>query len=125
MKVKKIRPSFEDERGTITDLLDDTTIVHAGIITLKTNTVRGRHYHRKSKQYTYVLNGKIELIYKDLRKKNARKQSIILVPRDMVLIEPMMIHSLRSLEESTILVFTSKARGGSGYENDTCRVEKL
>jgi len=123
MEVKKIKPAFEDERGAITDLLVGEEIHHAGMLTLRTNAIRGRHYHKKSKQYTYVLSGKIELIFKDVRRVNAGRESVIMVPGDMVLIEPMMIHVLKALEESTILIFTSKARDGSSYEDDTYRVK--
>lgn len=120
--VKKIVPSFEDNRGTISDILDGE-IRHIGIITSKSGAVRGKHYHKKATQYIYVLSGKLKSFTKDLRKENPRVESKILVPRDLEITPPMVVHSHKALEETVFLVLTTEPRIDGGYEGDTFRVD--
>jgi quercetin dioxygenase-like cupin family protein len=123
VEVKKIKPAFEDERGSIADILIGENVQHAGIITSKAGAARGSHYHKLSKQYNYILSGKMELVVADARKKDYKKEKITLVPGDFVAIPPMVIHALNAVEDSVFLVFTSEARIGQNYENDTFRVK--
>jgi hypothetical protein len=44
---------------------------------------------------------------------------------DMVFFPPYMYHSIEAVEDSECLIFTSKSRKGSGYEEDTFRVENI
>ena len=120
---KKIKPAFEDERGAIFDLVDKEKIYHIGLLTSKKDSVRGNHYHKKAKQITYVLSGKIELTTKGAEQKNAESYTIIMEAGDIVTIPPMVSHSIKALEETTLLIFTDKQRSDGGYENDTYRVE--
>jgi dTDP-4-dehydrorhamnose 3,5-epimerase-like enzyme len=120
---KRIRPAFKDERGAIFDLLDKEKIFHIGMLTSKKGSIRGNHYHKKAKQITYVLSGKIELITKNAEQKDAKPYSLIMEKGDIVDIPPMVCHSIKALEESTLLIFTDEQRGDGGYEDDTHRVE--
>lgn len=119
----KINPAFEDERGTIYDLLDKEDIHHIGMITSRKGSVRGNHYHKYARQITYILSGKMELTLKDMNDKNAKLQKMILGEGDVVDIPAMIAHSLEALEETTFLIFTDKQRADGGYEDDTYRVE--
>mgnify|MGYP001565440773 CR=1 FL=1 len=120
---KKIEPAFEDERGTIFDLVDKEKILHIGLIISKKDSIRGKHYHKQAKQITYVLSGKIMLTTKDVGQKNSDYQTIIMEAGDIATIPPMVVHSIKALEDTTFLVFTDKPRSGGGYENDTHRIE--
>ena len=122
IEIKKIKPAFEDHRGAITDLSDEQ-IRHIGIITSKPGAVRGKHYHKKATQYTYVLSGKIELLLKDLNEENPKAVTLTMSPGDIITIPPNVIHVIKSLNESTILVFSNISRIDGGYENDTVRVD--
>ena len=59
MIIKKIRDNFEDSRGKITDIISKEKIDFVTIITNKKGSVRGNHYHKKTIQYLYVLEGSI------------------------------------------------------------------
>ena len=121
---EKVEPAFEDERGKIYDLVDRESIRHIGLITFTKGAVRGSHYHKTAKQITYVVSGKIELRLKDAKDANQKKeQTILMEAGDMIAIPPMTIHSLKSIGEAAILVFTDKQRSDNGYENDTHRVK--
>ena len=51
---------FKDKRGLIADVIYNTKINHIAYITTKKKGIRGNHYHKKTIQYTFVLNGKIK-----------------------------------------------------------------
>ena len=123
LEVKKIKPAFEDDRGSIFDLVDKENVSHVGMVTSKKGTIRGNHYHKTAKQITYVLSGKMELVLKDFSKKDSKPETIIMEQGDILTIDPMVAHSIKALEETIFLVFTDKQRIDGGYEDDTCRVD--
>jgi len=121
--IKHIKPVHEDERGIIKDILDDENILHIGIITSKTGSIRGNHYHTKAKQYNYIVSGKVELITKDLDDPNAEIKRVTLNKGDFVFIPTRIIHTMKALEDTEFLDFNTESRSGTGYEDDTVRVE--
>jgi len=119
--VKRIEPVHKDERGSITDILNEK-INHVGLIDTEKDAVRGNHYHKSSIQYTYVLSGKFEvLIAEPDSPKNVKK--IILEPGDIIIIPSGIIHRFKALEKSVIIDMISESREGDSYENDVVRVE--
>lgn len=123
LKKSKIKPVFKDQRGKIYDLVKDQ-VQHAGLVTFNTGALRGKHYHKLSKQYNYLLKGRVKLVLKDMRDKNSQPQTLILEEEDLILIPANWYHSLEALENSTLLFFTSGGRHGSkDYEKDTYREE--
>lgn len=125
MDITKIKPAFEDERGTIYDLLTDESVQHIGLLKSKKDSIRGKHYHKEQKQYTLVLKGTVKVITKNLLDENAEIKTIQLNEMDMILFPPFYYHSLEAIEDYECLVFTSKSRQGSGYEEDTFRVRNI
>ena len=123
IKKEKIKAAFEDERGTIYDLLDKEDIKHIGMLTSKKGSVRGNHYHKTARQITYILSGKIKLTLKNMDDNNAKPQIMVMEEGDIVDIPPMVAHSLKALEDTTFLVFTDRQRSDGGYEDDTYRIE--
>ena len=123
--IKKIVPAFEDDRGAIFDILDGVEICHIGMITSKAGAIRGNHYHKLATQYIYVLDGTIEVDTADyVEEKPPQNQTKCIMRKgDLTVHKPMQIHSVKSIGDSTILVFTTHERLGSqGYEKDTYRV---
>ena len=120
-----MKPAFEDQRGSIWDFLTDETIHHIGLLITKKNTIRGKHFHKEQKQYTLVLSGKIRVTAKNLHDNNSELEIKELKKMDMVFFPPYMYHSVEALVDSECLIFTSKSRKDSGYEDDTFRVEDI
>ena len=120
-----MKPAFEDQRGSIWDFLTDETIHHIGLLITKKDTIRGKHFHKEQKQYTLVLSGKIRVTAKNLHDNNSELEIKELKKMDMVFFPPYMYHSVEALVDSECLIFTSKSRKDSGYENDTFRVEDI
>ena len=125
MEIIKIKPAFEDERGSIYDLLTDESINHIGLLKSKENSVRGKHYHKEQKQYTLVMKGKIRVEVKNLLDENAKLENFELNEMEMVLFPPFYYHAIKALENSECLVFTSKSRKDTGYEDDTFRIQNI
>ena len=120
MKKIKIKTSFKDKRGIIVDLLEKKTINAITYITQKKDTIRGNHFHKKTIQWNYILEGKIELFTK---KKNSKIKKIILKKGDLAVKYKNESHALRAIKNTKFLVFTQGPRGGKEYENDTFRLK--
>ena len=120
VKVYNIKPVFSDKRGHIFDILE-SKVEHIGMVTFsKKGLERGRHYHNKSVQYSYVLSGKVKLVTSDL--KGGEKQEFILEKSTFAVIPPKTIHTYQSLGKAEMLDMTTVSRKHKGYEKDTVRV---
>lgn len=123
MKLRKMRAVYEDERGSIIDIVEDIKIDSVTLITSKKGARRGDHYHKKSVQYTFVLKGTLELL---TQMPGGKIETTIIKGGHLVLIPPMESHTLIALEDSEFLALTRGPRGGKNYEKDTYRLaEKL
>lgn len=125
MEIKKIKPVFVDERGSIWDFLTDMAIHHIGFLETKKGAIRGKHYHKEQTQYTLVTKGKMRIIVRDVSGNNSPIEEYELGPYDMITFPPYCYHSIEALEDSECLVFTSKSRKGTGYEDDTYRINDI
>ena len=115
-----LKPAHTDERGVITDLLQDETINAVTLISFAKGAVRANHYHKETYQWNYVLSGTIKIVTQLV---NQAKVETILKPGDFVVTMPNESHALTAVEESELLVLTKGPRGGDNYENDTFRLE--
>lgn len=125
MEITKIEPAFEDERGSIWDLLTDENIHHIGFLISKKGSIRGSHYHKEQKQYTLVTKGKIKVTVKNLQNNDSKIEIEELSQMEMVFFPPFYYHSIEAIEDAECLVFTSKSRKGTGYEDDTFRIKDI
>tara|TARA_B100001175_G_C19293534_1_gene534733 strand:+ start:47 stop:433 length:387 start_codon:yes stop_codon:yes gene_type:complete len=115
---------FKDKRGLIADVIYNTKINHIAYITTKKNNIRGNHYHKKTIQYTFVLEGKIKYYFKS--KKANKVSQLTLKKGDLIKSKLNEIHAFKTLSKKSImLALTSGIRGGKDYEKDTFRVEPI
>lgn len=119
MKFKKIKVSYEDERGSITDILDSIDFNGATIIKSRKGCIRGNHFHKKTIQYIYVLKGKMK---SQSKKFDEDLIEIILETGDLISHESLEAHNFEALEDSTFIVLSSGLRTGKDYEKDTYRL---
>ena len=119
MKLVRIKPAFEDERGQITDILAHEPIQYVTLITQAKGTTRGNHYHKETIQWNYLLNGKVKLL---TQLPGAAVISTVLEVGDLAVTEQEERHAIEALEDSTFLVLTRGVRGGDDYEKDTYRL---
>ena len=121
MKVISKKSAFEDERGKITDILENESIDSATIITSKKGAIRGNHYHKESVQYTFVLKGSLKVFTQVSRRKI---ESVTIKAGELMLTPPLEKHALLAEEDSELLVLTRGPRSGKNYETDTYRLTK-
>ena len=119
MKFLDLTPDFEDERGYIIDLITENSIDAITLISFEKGAIRANHYHKKTTQWNYVIEGKILLVTKfdggEVKKTILEKGSFVETP-------PLEQHALKGIEKSKILIFTKGPRAGTKYETDTFRV---
>ena len=107
MKVVRIQPAFEDERGKITDILAKEEIQFVTLITQAKGTTRGNHYHKETVQWNYVLEGKLKLL---TQFDGSPVQSTLLEVGDLAVTHQGERHAIEALEDSVFLVFTRGVR---------------
>jgi quercetin dioxygenase-like cupin family protein len=123
MKIVNTKINFEDERGFIKDLIENEEINSVTLISINKGCVRANHVHKHTRQYNFIIKGKIKLVTKFPGKE---KKETILHPGDIAYSEPMEEHALYGEEYSEFIVLTNGPRGGQNYESDTFRLkEKL
>jgi dTDP-4-dehydrorhamnose 3,5-epimerase-like enzyme len=119
---KKLNVSYQDYRGKIIDIFVSSPKDHCSIVTFNKNSVRGNHFHKKSCQYTVVLEGKILLISQKVNKKGkliGKVKKEILTELSMAIHKQRHAHALKALKKSKALVFVDGIRGGKKYSSDT------
>jgi quercetin dioxygenase-like cupin family protein len=110
---------FEDERGTIEDLLAGPIDSVTEIFTRK-GAVRGNHIHAETIQWTYVIDGKLLVAFRIPGEQVIRECEY--APGELVLEQAGVPHAWKALENTHVLVFTRGPRSGANYESDTQRL---
>lgn len=124
--IKKIKPFFIDERGEMSYLLNNKgSIKSALLITSKKGSVRANHYHKKDAHYVYLLKGKMEYIYQNVKIKGSKKKTLRVEEGDMVYTPPMTMHAMKFLEDTVFIALTTEKRMQGTYEKDTMRIKLL
>ena len=60
--IKKKKINQEDSRGYILDIFVKDPKDHCTIVTFNKNAIRGNHFHKKSTQYSFILEGELLMI---------------------------------------------------------------
>jgi len=107
--------SFVDDRGKIQDLITGP-IDSVTMIRTVQGAVRGNHFHDKTIQWTYILSGCLQVSHAG--------QERIALAGEMVVEEPGVPHAWKAVADTVCLVFTRGPRSGTGYEDDTTRLDE-
>ena len=127
--IKKIKTFSSDDRGEIIDIFTHEPKDHCVIVTFKKNAIRGNHFHKKSIQSAFVLEGSFK-VYHVKTDENANYDSkkieeLDASKNDYITHEEYEAHTYKCLSnKGTLLVFTKGVRGGKYYEDDTFRLDK-
>lgn len=119
--------NFEDSRGTIRDIFQKSPKDHCTIITSNKSAIRGNHYHKLTTQYTYVVEGEMEMLTQELNEDGTPKgaiQTVRLKPGDLAAHPPFEAHAFKAITNTVMLAFADGVRGGDNYEKDTFRLER-
>ena len=126
---KYIENVFADERGEIYDIFTREPKDHCSLITFNKDSVRGDHFHKKSIQSAFILDGifKIYDAKVDVNGKFDKKNIRIYEVKKNCYIthNAYEAHTYTCLSKTgSIIVFTTGIRGGRFYEDDTYRLKK-
>lgn len=122
---ENIKPQFVDERGGITSILsgDNPSIKSILLITSKAGSVRSNHYHKKDSHYCYIVSGRAE--WREQPVTGGKVESAILEAGDMVYTLPMIVHTVKFLEDTVFWAFATESRLQDNYEADTIKTKQL
>ncbi|CAM8365797.1 Cupin 1 [Candidatus Methylopumilus universalis] len=123
---KHLEICFEDNRGSIRDIFVSSPKDHCCIITFTPDAVRANHFHKKSTQYTYVIDGEILMgscIVDQDGNLVGDIERVVLKPGDLVTHQPYHAHAFRANSAASILAFADGVRGGVDYESDVFRLK--
>lgn len=120
MKKIDIAISHTDNRGDIIDLVSEEVFNAATIVNFKKGAVRGNHYHKRTTQWNYLISGRLKILTQMPDKKVFET---IINKGELFVILPDEHHTLKGIENSTLLVLTKGPRGGKEYESDTFRLK--
>ena len=126
---KKIKVFFSDKRGEIKDIYSHEKYDHCAYVSFTKNAIRGNHYHKKSIQSSYILEGVFKIYSYKINKKTFKKQKKTLVKKitkgTFVTHNEYEAHTYKCLSKKGILIVFSKGvRGGVNYEKDTFRLSE-
>jgi quercetin dioxygenase-like cupin family protein len=121
MRLEKFKINHKDDRGVISDILQKN-INSVTFITIKKGKIRANHFHKKTIQWNYILEGKVNLFYKkNINSKSVKK--ILLKKKDLAVCNEHEPHALQAVTDCELLVFTKGPRQGKNYESDTFRLK--
>jgi quercetin dioxygenase-like cupin family protein len=120
MKVVKISPAFSDARGDIIDILKNSTVEYATLITSKRGAIRANHFHKETYQYVYMLEGRTRVVS---QMPGDPVEEVVLEKGDLIVNVPLERHAFEAVDDCTMLVLTKGPRGGDDYEKDTYRLD--
>jgi quercetin dioxygenase-like cupin family protein len=119
MKFDRIQCKIKDERGEITDIMVKENIDFVTLITSVKGSTRGNHYHKKTDQWVYIIEGKIKML---TQLPDGPVITTILEKGTLAKTGFLERHTMIALEDTSFLVFTRGPRGGEDYESDTFRL---
>ena len=96
---------FQDERGTITQLVHDGW-KQVNYITTKAGVFRGGHYHKNNDEAFYIISGEIELELKDIH--SGLKEKYLTKCGDFFIIKKDILHSFNFLKNTELISMYSK-----------------
>ncbi|MCS4538190.1 MAG: cupin domain-containing protein [Thaumarchaeota archaeon] len=119
IKVVTVKPSFTDNRGMITNILEEP-INSVVLITCKKGAIRANHFHQKDSHWSYMVSGKMEYYE---RNSNGQLEMTIIEAGQMVYSAPGVPHAMKFLEPSVFLALTTRKRSKGRYDEDTIKCE--
>jgi quercetin dioxygenase-like cupin family protein len=113
--MRKIVPeaACEDDRGAITDLVDDAVDAVTLVFT-EAGAIRGNHYHEQTTQWAYVVSGSLLV--------TTGQQETVVNAGEMVVNAPGEPHAWKALADTVCVVVAQGPRAGGDYEIDTYRL---
>ena len=89
-----------DGRGSFQGITNETW-EEVNLIETYANQIRGGHYHKKIRELFYIISGEIEILVEAIGGEHTEKFTA--KPGDIFIIEPMHLHTFRTLSDAVWL----------------------
>lgn len=89
---------FKDKRGGITGITQDMVWKEINFITSKKGCVRGNHYHKKTLECFFIIEGKIKVYIENI--KTGKKNKFVAKEKCVFIIECFELHKFEILKDS-------------------------
>ena len=119
-KLIKSNVRDNDLRGNIISIVDHK-ISNVSLISCNLGSIRSNHYHKKDFHFMYVLEGKIDYFYKNLKDNVVKHFSVL--PGDNIFTPKEEIHATFFPVQTRLIVSSGFPRDQETYEADTVRVK--
>lgn len=100
---------FADHRGKITGLMQNKEWKEVNYIESFKGTVRGNHYHKKTTEAFFIIDGKIQVSTSDIQ--TGIKKEFTIEKGDVTIINPMILHTFKILEDARWINMLSEPMG--------------
>lgn len=104
---KKLNINFKhrDKRGVFIEIAKGNQWKQVNFFSIKKGHLRGGHYHKRTAELFFVIEGKCAL--KTVNIKNKAEQKIILRERDVVILRPYEAHYLKAIKDTKMIALLS------------------
>lgn len=121
MKFEQKKVNFTDDRGTIMDVFVGRPFEHCVVIHSTKGSVRGNHYHAKSEQADFMIQGRMVAFSRKAESDVIEER--VLSAGDWTEWDRSEVHEFIALGDDVIFMsVVNGPRGGDNYENDTFRL---
>lgn len=101
IEIVELKPTLSNARGILQEV-DFCDYKQLNILTSYESVIRGRHYHKKLKEYFIVLNGSADLHLRDVS--TGEEQRLLVKTGDSFIIPVLIWHSLEFHEDTVMIV---------------------
>tara|TARA_B110000003_G_C16223526_1_gene368330 strand:- start:24 stop:398 length:375 start_codon:yes stop_codon:yes gene_type:complete len=100
--IKFINSYFQndDNRGNIYGIINQLNWQEINIISSRKGSVRGGHYHKKTIELFFIIEGEIEIKAEEINEDGdiGHQKEYIVKANDIFIIEPYIIHEFKAIE---------------------------
>ncbi len=104
--IEKSYFEFSDDRGLIRGITQGVNWREINYIETVKGNVRGGHYHKKTKEGFYIISGRIEVTFKNI--KSRRVKTFIAEKGDIFTIKPNVVHTFKVLSNASWINYLSQ-----------------
>lgn len=121
--IKPSGPTYEDVRGNIKMILEDTEIHSVSVIDSHPNATRATHWHAKDSHYCLVSKGEIHYYERPFGSKEKPTYTVVREGQ-LFYTAPMVEHEMYFISPTQFYCFSTLSRKNKDYEKDTTRLSK-
>jgi hypothetical protein len=115
-----IGPKYQDERGTIQMIMEDSPFHSLSFIESKAGSTRAGHWHKEDSHYCLALNGPIYYYERPVGSKD--KPILVIVQGGQIFYTPPMVeHEMFFPDDNVFVCMSTLSRKNADYEHDTSK----